>query len=190
MVTLVALVNTLDGNWTVTPSRVTLPPPDPTATVLVLPEPLHVWACPPLHTPVWHVSELVQALPSLQTVPFVFATAAGHPVAGTHAPIVWHWSVVHVTATAAGHPVAGTHTPIVWQWSVVHVTAVPPVHAPDWHVSPVVHALLSLHVVPFAFATAVGHPVAGTHAPIVWHWSVVHVTAVPPVHVPIGRAHV
>ena len=80
----------------------------------------------------------------MHVVPFVFATGAGQPVAGTHAPTVWHWSVVHVTA-------------------------VPPVHAPAWHVSPVVHALLSLHVVPFVFATGAGQPVAATHAPTVWH---------------------
>jgi hypothetical protein len=67
----------------------------------------------------------VHALLSLHVVPFAFATGAGHPVAATHVPIVWHWSVVHVTA-------------------------VPPVHVPDWHVSPLVHALLSLHVVPLA----------------------------------------
>jgi hypothetical protein len=72
MVTLVALVNTPDGNVTVTASRVTLPPPDPTAIVLALPEPLQVWACPPLHTPVWHVSPVVHALLSLQLIPSVF----------------------------------------------------------------------------------------------------------------------
>ena len=72
----------------------------------------------------------MHALPSLHAVPLVFATAAGQPVAGTHAPIVWHWSVVHVTV-------------------------VPPPHVPAWHVSPVVHALASLQAVPFVFGEQV-----------------------------------
>ena len=103
----------------------------------------------------------MQAFASLHVVPFVFATGAGHPLAGTHAPCVWHWS------------------------GVAQVTADPLPHTPDWHVSPVVHAFASLHVVPFVFATGAGHPVAGTHAPCVWHWSgVAQVTAVPLPHTP------
>jgi len=174
---------------------------------------VHVTAVPFVQVPDWHVSPVVQAFASLHVVPFALFTGAGQPVAGTHAPIVWHWSVVHVTVvpfvqvpdwhvspvvhalaslhvvpfvlfTGAGQPVAGTHAPIVWHWSVVHVTAVPFVQDPDWHVSPVVHAFASLHVVPFVLFTGAGQPVAGTHAPIVWHWSVVQVTVVPPVHAP------
>ena len=63
----------------------------------------------------------------------------------------------------------------------MHVTALPPPHVPFVHVVLFVHALLSLHVVPFA---RTGHPVAGTHAPPGWHASAVHVTALPPPHVP------
>jgi hypothetical protein len=105
---------------------------------------VHVTAVPPVHVPDWHVSPAVHALLSVHVVPFVFATAAGHPVAGTHAPIVWHWSVVHVTA-------------------------VPPVHVPDWHVSPAVHALLSVHVVPFVLGEHVPTEPVRLHAE---HWPV------------------
>jgi len=62
---------------------------------------------------------------------------------------------------------------------------VPPLQAPAWQVSPVVHALPSLHAVPFAFATGAGQPVAGTQVPAVWHWSLAaHVTTVPLPHTP------
>jgi hypothetical protein len=106
---------------------------------------VQVTAVPPAQLPAWQVSPDVQALPSLHEVPFGAATGAGHPVAGAQAPTVWHWS------------------------APVQVTVVPPVQLPAWQVSPLVHALLSLQVVPFAFATGAGHPVAGTHAPTVWH---------------------
>jgi hypothetical protein len=89
----------------------------------------------------------VQALPSaLHEVPSALATGAGHvPVSVLHAPMVWHWSVVHVTDV----PVE--------------------VHVPPWHVS-MVQALPSrLHDVPLALATGAGHPLIGLHAPIVWH---------------------
>jgi hypothetical protein len=51
----------------------------------------------------------------------------------------------------------------------VHVTAEPPVQTPAWHVSPCVHALLSLHAVPFAFGTFEQTPVAGLHTFVWWH---------------------
>jgi hypothetical protein len=51
----------------------------------------------------------------------------------------------------------------------VQVTALPPEHAPARHASPVVHALLSLQVVPL-FAIGFEHsPVAGAHVPARWH---------------------
>jgi hypothetical protein len=41
-----------------------------------------------------------------------------------------------------------------------------------------------LHVA-LVVTTGAGQPVAGTHAPTVWHWSAPeHVTIVPPPHVP------
>jgi hypothetical protein len=44
----------------------------------------------PTHTPDWHVSVCVQALPSLQVVPFVALGFEQTPVAGLHVPAVWH----------------------------------------------------------------------------------------------------
>jgi hypothetical protein len=106
---------------------------------------VHVRGFPPEQIPPWQVSVWVHALPSLHVVPLLAIGFEQAPVDTSHAPALWHWSLA------------------------VHVFGVPPLHAPDWHVSPVVHALLSLHVVPLVLATAAGHPLAGTQAPIVWH---------------------
>jgi len=169
---------------------------------------VHVTAVPFTQAPFVHVVLFVHAFPSSHVVPFA---RIGHPVAGTQAPPVWHASAVHVTAlppphvpfvhvvlfvhalpsshvvpfvlfVGVGQPVAGTQVPAVWHgFVVVQVTALPPPQTPFVHVVLFVHALLSLHVVPFA---RTGHPVAGTHAPPGWHASAVHVTALPPPHVP------
>jgi hypothetical protein len=53
----------------------------------------------------------------------------------------------------------------------VQVTDVPAVQVPDWQVSVWVHALLSLHEVPFALAGFEQAPVSTPHAPASWHWS-------------------
>jgi hypothetical protein len=53
----------------------------------------------------------------------------------------------------------------------VHVTELPPEQVPAWQLSPVVHALLSLHEVPFAFGGFEQVPVSTPHAPASWHWS-------------------
>jgi len=66
----------------------------------------------------------------------------------------------------------------------VHVNAVGPEQVPPVQTSPCVHALPSLQAVPFGLLVGLGHPVAGTHVPGVWHWSAVHVTAAPPLHAP------
>jgi hypothetical protein len=50
----------------------------------------------------------------------------------------------------------------------VHVFVVPAVQLPFWHVSPVVHALPSLHVAPFCFA-GFEQPAVGLHVPARWH---------------------
>jgi len=82
----------------------------------------------------------VQALPSLQAVPFATAGLEQVPVAGLQVPAVWHWSIA------------------------VHVTGLAPRHAPAWHASVCVHALPSSHAVPL---TRLDHAVvdsAGVHA--------------------------
>jgi hypothetical protein len=122
---------------------------------------VHVTVLPPVHTPLWHVSVWVHAFPSLQVVPLV-ATGFEHaPVDGLHVPEMWHWSLA------------------------VQTTELPPMHVPFWQVSVWVHALPSLHVVPFV-ATGFEHaPVDGLHVPATWHGSLaVHVTGFDPVHTP------
>jgi hypothetical protein len=52
--------------------------------------------------------------------------------------------------------------------SAVQIVAVPPVQAPAWHVSPVVHALLSLQVVPFDLA-GFGGQLPPEQVACVWH---------------------
>lgn len=49
----------------------------------------HVTVVPPPQTPAEQVSPVLHMLPVLHD-PEVFATGAGHPVAATHAPTVWH----------------------------------------------------------------------------------------------------
>jgi hypothetical protein len=66
-----------------------------------------------------------------------------------------------------------------------------PVHVPFWHVSVCVHALPSLHAVPFVAAGFEQAPVLGLQAPATWHWSLaVHVTGLAPVHVPFWHVSV
>ena len=115
----------------------------------------------PTQAPDEHASLCVHALPSLHAVPFV-ATGFEHaPVLVLHVPAAWHWSLA------------------------VHVTGFVPVHVPLWHVSVCVHALPSLHAVPFV-ATGFEHaPVLVLHVPAVWHWSLaLHVTVLDAVHAP------
>ena len=169
-----------------------------------------------MHVPAWHVSVCVQALPSLQSVPFGTFGFEHVPVAGSHVPATWHWLLAeHVTGfepvqTPAWHvsvcvqalpslhavpfaalgfeqvPVAGSQVPATWHWSLAeHVTGFEPVQTPDWHVSVCVQALPSLHAVPLAAPGFEQAPVAGSHVPATWHWSLaVHVTGLEPEHVP------
>jgi hypothetical protein len=122
---------------------------------------VHVTEFAPVHVPAWHVSVWVQALPSLQLVPSVFAGFEHTPVPVLHVPAVWHWSLA------------------------VHVTGFPPVHVPVWHVSVCVQAFPSLQLLPSDLAGFEHTPVPVLHVPAVWHWSLaVHVTGFAPVHVP------
>jgi hypothetical protein len=87
-------------------------------------------------------------------------------------------------------PSAGLHVPGTRHGAdVVHVTGLPPVHAPDWQASPWVHALPSLHPVPFGAAGFEHWPLVGSQVPATWHWSrALQVTGFEPVHVPSGRS--
>jgi hypothetical protein len=109
---------------------------------------VHVTVVKPVQMPVWHVSVCVQALPSLHDVPFGAFRFEQVPVAGSHVPATWHWSLA------------------------VHVTVVEPVQMPDWHVSVCVQALPSLHGVPFDLKPSAGQPAsvpvqvsAASHSP-------------------------
>jgi hypothetical protein len=118
-------------------------------------------AFPPEQAPDWHVSVCVQALPSLQALPFAFRGFEQTPVAVLQVPASWHWS------------------------DAVQTTGLAPTQAPDWHVSVCVQEFESLHVAPFAFAGFEQTPVEGLHVPASWHWSdTVHTTGVPATHVP------
>jgi hypothetical protein len=64
----------------------------------------------PLQVPFSHWSVCVQALPSLQAVPFVAVGLEQAPVVGSHVPAVWHWSLA------------------------VQTTGWLPVQTPAWHV--------------------------------------------------------
>jgi hypothetical protein len=55
------------------------------ATVSVTAMVAHVFG-PAVQLPAWQVSELVQLLPSLHDVPFIFAGFEQVPVAGLHVP--------------------------------------------------------------------------------------------------------
>ena len=86
----------------------------------------------PVHTPAWHESELVQALPSSQLVPSALGRATHWPLAGLQSCTSWrHWG---------GKKRVGQMMPE------------PLTQLPAWQASPTVHPLPSLHVVPLAFA--------------------------------------
>ena len=67
----------------------------------------------------------------------------------------------------------------------MHVTGFAPVHTPAWQLSVCVHALPSLHAVPFGAFGFEQLPVDTSHTPATWHASLaVHTFAVPGVQVP------
>lgn len=154
----------------------------------------------PEQAPVWHLSPEVQALPSLQMVPFGAFGLVQAPVEVLHTPAEWHASVaVHTTGLAPVHtpdwqvsscvhafpslhtvplaragfehwPLAVSHVPTpVHGPAATHTFTVPDWQTPDWQVSPEVHALLSLHVVPSARAGFEQAPVVGSQVPTEWH---------------------
>ena len=87
----------------------------------------------------------MQALPSLQVVPFAAAGLEHCPVAGLQVPATWHWS------------------------AAVHVTGFDPAQLPLWHVSVCVQAFPSLHAVPFVATGFEQTPVDVLQVPAVWH---------------------
>jgi hypothetical protein len=110
---------------------------------------------------------MLQALPSSQGVPSGCVGFEQVPDMGLQMPTPWHWSLA------------------------VHTTGFAPAHAPSRHVSVRVHALPSLQVVPsgrFGFEHV---PLAVSHVPTSWHWSLaVQTTGFPPEHAPAWHVSV
>jgi hypothetical protein len=100
----------------------------------------------PVQTPAWHLSPLVQALPSLHARPSGFVGLEQRPVAESQKPAVWQESIAAQT------------------------TGVPLVQRPLLQVSPCVQPLPSLHVAPSAFSGFEHAPVTGLQVPTSWHW--------------------
>ena len=64
----------------------------------------HVTGFDPMQAPATHESVCVQAFPSLQAVPSVFAGFEQVPFAGSQVPMEWHWSLaIQVTGLAPVH---------------------------------------------------------------------------------------
>src|SRR5437870_3659002 len=121
----------------------------------------------PVHTPLWQVSVCVQALPSLQALPLVFAGFEHVPVVGEQVPAVWHWS------------------------EAMQTTGLLPVQTPLWRASERVLGLPSLQVLPLAFAGFEHVPVVGEQVPAVWHWSeAMQTTGLLPVQTPLWQVSV
>lgn len=102
-------------------------------------------AVPGVQAPAWQVSVVVQALLSVQVVPFAAFGFEQTPVAGAQTPTTWHES------------------------SAVQTFAVPPVQVPAWQASPVVHALPSVQVAPLGAVGFEQLPLAGSQTPAMWH---------------------
>jgi hypothetical protein len=94
-----------------------------------------------LQAPDWQVSVCVHLLPSSQPLPLVLAGFEQVPVAESHVPTSWHWSLA------------------------AHTTALLPVHTPDWHVSVWVHLSPSLHDAPSTLLGFEQVPVSASHVP-------------------------
>jgi hypothetical protein len=115
----------------------------------------------PVQVPPWQLSPVVHMLLSLQLVPFVTGVVP-------HAPVV----VLQVG---------------VWQVAPGHVFIVPGTHAPPWQASPIVHALLSVQLVPFVMGV-VPHAPEVVSQVAVWHAGAAgHVFIVPGTHAPLWQ---
>lgn len=102
---------------------------------------------PPRHAPPMHASPMVQARLSEQVVPSVAGGLSQTPFAGLQVPLTWHWSMGRQFTVEVGVP-----------------------QLPASHVSPLVHALWSLHAVPAGRFTYWQTPVEVLHTTLAWHW--------------------
>jgi hypothetical protein len=121
----------------------------------------------PVHTPLWQLSGVVQALPSVQVVPSGLFGLEHTPVAGLQVPGSWHW------------------------FSAVHTTGFVPVQIPAWQLSVCVQRSPSLQPEPFGLLGLEQRPVAGAQVPAAWHWSSgVHTIGLLPTQVPLWQTDV
>jgi hypothetical protein len=82
-------------------------------------------------------------------------------------------------------PVAWSHVPASWHWSLAAQVTDEPVQVPAWQLSACVQALPSSQPVPFGLVGFEHCAVLGSQVPTSWHESeAVHLTGLLPVHVP------
>jgi hypothetical protein len=125
------------------------------------------FATPDVQTPERQMSSTVQPLPSLHPVPSAAAGFEHAPLAGSHVPAAWHWSVAAQT------------------------TGFEPTQAPAWQASVCVQAVPSSQDVPSSSAGFEHVPLAGSQVPAAWHWSLaVHTTGFEPTQAPAWQASV
>src|SRR3989442_1398430 len=113
------------------------------------------------------MSVWVQALLSLQALPFALAGLEDAPVVVSQVPATWHWS------------------------EAVQTTGLDPVHVPLWQVSVWVQALPSLHALPSGLGGFEHRPVPVSQIPATWHWSEAEqTTGLEPTHAPAWQGSV
>ncbi len=95
---------------------------------------------PPVHVPVWQVSDVVHESPSSQPVPLLALGFEHVPLPASQTPAWWHWSLA------------------------LQTTGVPPTQLPPLHTSTVVHGLLSLQLVVLSECV---QPVSGSQPSLV-----------------------
>jgi hypothetical protein len=128
---------------------------------------VHETALPPTHAPDWHVSDWVQALPSLQTVPSVLLGLEQAPVLLSHVPTSWHWSLA------------------------LQVTGFLPTHLPAEQPSVLVQALPSSQPVPSMRGDLEQAPVSVLQTPTLQASSrFAQLTGVPDWQLKVARLHV
>jgi hypothetical protein len=120
-------------------------------------ESLQLGAVPAAQLPVWQVSEPLHALPSVHDVPFVTA-------------VFWH-------------PVEALQVSVVHTFESLQLGGVPAIHVPLWQVSAPLHALPSVHEVPFASAVF-WHPVEVLQESVVHGFESLQLSGVPAVQLP------
>jgi hypothetical protein len=135
----------------------------------------------PLQAPTWQVSVWVQALPSLQAVPFGFATAEHEPLDGLQVPVLQgsvsplqstvtpflQVSVVRSHVSTPLQALPSSHAASAVHWQALVFTVQPP--ADSLQLS-TVQAIPSLHTragppqTPAAQVSGVVHALASSHA--------------------------